>query len=157
MAAPERPRSPAIFSIRRTRTDRPDPPRRIARHAVIDVGVALLIDLGRGDREAFVLAADVHPVGPRGGEPDSLTLPEDRLDHGHVVEVGASDVGIVQENHIAFLKIVPTVHLRCHLDAQRQIAGEQRHAQRLAEHLAVLIQQRDRAVLALVDQRAVVK
>ena len=123
-------------------------PRRPPAHA-------LLVDLARVHRAARVLAADVEPVRARGREADELVVPVDRPEDGRIVQVRAGHVRVVHVEDVTGPKRLPAEHLRGELHADLEVAEEQRQPERLAEHVAVLVEDRDRAVLALVDDRRV--
>src|SRR5919109_1156584 len=94
---------------------------------------ALLVDLSRVHRHPRVLGPDVEPVGPRGGEGDPRPSVEDRREHGHVVEVGAGDVWVVQDPDVA---LAPDLGPEASLGgsgARLQVAEEERDPKRLAE------------------------
>ena len=113
---------------------------------------ALLVDVGRPHGGTGIDGADVVPVCARGAEADQLALVEDRPDGGDVMQVGALHVAVVHDEDVAFTDVVAVILLHI-ANAHVDRADEQRHAGRLAEHVAVLVHQRNGAVLAFVDDR----
>ena len=116
---------------------------------------AFLVDLGRVHGHAGILAADVEPVGARGGEADQLAVDEDRTEDRGVVEVGPLQVGVVHIEDVARFVDIDTKGLGGELDADFEVADEQRDAGRLAEDIGVLIEEGDGAVEPLVDDGGV--
>ena len=101
------------------------------------------------------LRADVEPVGAARGEADELVAAEDRPEDRHVVEVGAGQVGVVHDPDVARTPRLAAVHLLRQARADLEVAEEDRQAGRLPEDAVVGVEQRDRAVLHLVDDRRV--
>ena len=111
-----------------------------------------LVDVGREARVApRHHAADVHPVGPHRGEDEDVpVLVEDGMDQGHVVQVGAAPIGVVQQHHVAWMKVVAEV-----LEHATHPPGQGEHVPRmvpgLRDHLSARPEQRTREVVELVD------
>ncbi len=123
------------------------------------VQLAALVDLQRRDADPLVedvgrLArvgagadpAHVRPVGADGREAEELTVEEHGQEHGHVVQVRAAPVGVVQENDVPGREIFPQVlHARAHAPREgHDVAGVIRP---LRDDLASGIEQAAREVL----------
>ncbi len=67
---------------------------------------AFLIELGRiASHASWRLPADVRVVGLVGGVADEVVLVEDRRDEREVGEVGATEVRVVEQNHVPVLQL----------------------------------------------------
>ena len=109
------------------------------------------------EMRADVAAADVDPVHHHHHEADQQSLPQtvgmDRRVHGDVVEMLADGAGIVGDDHVAVVQIVPAVELQPVLHrGAHDVGDEHRHAGRaLADEVAVRVDDADRIVLVFVD------
>ena len=128
---------------------------------------ALLVDLDGRDADAFLVdvggeagiaprghPADVGPVSAHGGEDEQLALLEDGVEHGHVVQMGAAPVRVVQEDDVAGPDVTGEV--------LHGAADGPRHGQHvpgmilgLGDHLGLRIEERAREVVELPDHRGV--
>ena len=98
---------------------------------------AFLVQRARQRHRARAGAADVGVVGAVGAERDQLATDEDRRNQGHVGQVRAAEVGIVDHHHVAILPVQTLHHVAhgvghaaqvhrdvCGLRAQIAIRGE---------------------------------
>src|SRR5262249_34229788 len=91
------------------------------------------------------------PWGGGAGEGGGAVRAVHRRKERGGVEVGAGHVGVVHVEDVARLERLPAETLRGQLDAGFEVAEEERHAQRLPEHVGLGVEQCDGTILALID------
>ena len=97
-------------------------------------------------------AADVRVVGDAGDEGGDAPLAEHRGDDVEVGQVGAAAViGVVGDEHVAFGQVLAAEAAQDEVDGADHRAEVDRHVVRLRDHLAARVEDRGRAVLALLD------
>ncbi len=118
---------------------------------------AFLEDLGGVAGEAArAHAAHVAPVRAHHREDEEPPVREERIDHGHVVEVGAAGVGVVVQEDVARVDVVAELLLhRLHRPADRHDVERVVLALGHRDELGVAVHEHAGEVLALVEDRGV--
>jgi hypothetical protein len=108
----------------------------------------LLVDVaGVGGHRAGPHAADVGVVGARDRVGEDVAVDVERRDERDVRQVGAAAVGVVDDPHVAGVGLVLD-HRRHRLGHRAEVDGD---VLGLGDHRALGVEQRGRAVAALLD------
>ena len=118
---------------------------------------AFLEDLGGVAGEAArAHAAHVAPVRAHHREDEEPPVREERIDHGHVVQVGAAGIGVVVQEDVARVDVVAELLLhRLHRPADRHDVERVVLALGHRDELGVAVHEHAGEVLALVEDRGV--
>jgi hypothetical protein len=118
---------------------------------------AFLEDLGRAPREAArAHPAHVAPVRPHDREDEEIIVCPQWIDHRHVVEVRAAGIGLVVQEDVARVDVVPKLCAhRLHRPADRHDVQRMVLPLGHRDDLRLAIHEDARKVLALVEDRRV--